>query len=104
MVTAHGAGLVDFTVIPHLDHEDHPDASLSNAEAWVLRCLPVPTYAIDDQTAITVIGGTVEVVSQGHWGCSPPRRPRQPQLQPQWGCRGQVRRGSARSALSSRRR
>ena len=65
-VTAQGAGLVDFTLIPHLDHEDHPDASLSNAETWAAK-LPVPTYAIDDQTAIKVIDGTVEVVSEGHW-------------------------------------
>ena len=65
-VTARGAGLVDFTVIPHLDHEDHPDASLSNAETWAAK-LPVPTYAIDDQTAITVVDGSVDIVSEGHW-------------------------------------
>ena len=29
--------------------------------------VPVPTYAIDDQTAIKVVDGTVEVVSEGHW-------------------------------------
>jgi dipeptidase E len=66
LVTAHGAGLVDFSLIPHLDHEDHPDASLANAEKWAAK-LPVPTYAIDDQTAIKVSDGTVEVVSEGHW-------------------------------------
>jgi dipeptidase E len=27
----------------------------------------VPTYAIDDDTAITVVDGAVEVVSEGHW-------------------------------------
>ncbi len=27
----------------------------------------VPAYAIDDQTAIKVTDGTVEVVSEGHW-------------------------------------
>ena len=51
LVTAQGVGLVDFAVIPHLDHEDHPDASLANAEQWAAR-VPVPTYAIDDETAI----------------------------------------------------
>ena len=65
-VTAQGAGLVDFALIPHLDHEDHPDASLANAEIWAAR-LPVPVYAIDDETAIKVTGGTVDVVSEGHW-------------------------------------
>ena len=65
-VTAQGVGLVDFALIPHLDHENHPDASLANAEKWAAR-LPVPVYAIDDQTAIKVVDGTVEVVSEGHW-------------------------------------
>jgi dipeptidase E len=65
-VTAQGAGLVDFALIPHLDNEDHPDASLANAEQWAAR-LPVPVYAIDDQTAIKVTDGAVEVVSEGHW-------------------------------------
>jgi dipeptidase E len=65
-VTAHGVGLVDFALIPHLDHENHPDASLANAEKWAAR-LPVPVYAIDDQTAIQVADGAVEVVSEGHW-------------------------------------
>lgn len=65
-VTAGGAGLTDFALIPHLDNADHPDASLANAEKWAAK-LPVPTYAIDDQTAITVIDGTAEVVSEGRW-------------------------------------
>jgi dipeptidase E len=66
MVTAQGVGLVDFALIPHMEHEDHPDASLANAEKWAAR-LPVPTYAIDDQSAIKVVDRTVEVVSEGHW-------------------------------------
>jgi dipeptidase E len=70
-VTAHGAGLVDFALIPHLNHEDHLDASLANAEKWAAK-LPVPTYAIDDQTAIKVVDGTVEVVSEGQWGLFTP--------------------------------
>ncbi len=66
LITARGMGLVDFALIPHLDHADHADASLANAETWAAT-LPVPTYAIDDQTAIKVVDGTVEVVSEGHW-------------------------------------
>ncbi|MEO7729553.1 MAG: Type 1 glutamine amidotransferase-like domain-containing protein, partial [Kofleriaceae bacterium] len=31
LVTAQGAGLVSFAVIPHLEHPHHPDASLANA-------------------------------------------------------------------------
>lgn len=66
VMTGRGAGLVDFALIPHLDNENHPDASEANAEKWAAK-LPLPVYAIDDQTAIKVTGGTVEVVSEGHW-------------------------------------
>ena len=59
-------GLVDFTLFPHLDHPDMPDTSLANIERWAAG-LPVPAYAIDDQTAIKVTDGTVEVISEGHW-------------------------------------
>ena len=59
-------GLVDFSVFPHLEREDMPDTSLANIESWAAG-LSVPAYAIDDQTAIRVVGGNVEVVSEGHW-------------------------------------
>lgn len=65
-VTAQGAGLVDFALIPHFGNENHPDASEANAEKWAAK-LPIPVYAIDDQSAIKVVDGTVEVVSEGHW-------------------------------------
>jgi dipeptidase E len=26
-----------------------------------------PAYAIDDDTAIRVVGGSVDIVSEGHW-------------------------------------
>jgi len=29
--------------------------------------IPIPSYAIDDQTALKVVGGSVEVISEGHW-------------------------------------
>ena len=66
LVTGQGAGLVDFAVIPHLEHADHPDASLANAETWAAR-IPAPTYAIDDETAIRVVDGAAQIVSEGHW-------------------------------------
>lgn len=64
--TAAGVGLVDFALIPHFGEEGHADASLSNAELWAAR-LGVPTYAIDDRSAIRVVDGTVDVVSDGRW-------------------------------------
>ena len=59
-------GMVDFSMFPHLDHEDLPDNSMADAERWAAK-LPVRGYAMDDQTAIKVTDGTVEVVSEGHW-------------------------------------
>jgi dipeptidase E len=59
-------GLVDFSLFPHLDHEKMPGNSLAEAERWAAE-LPVPAYAIDDQTAIKVVDGTLEVISEGHW-------------------------------------
>ena len=59
-------GMVDFAMFPHVDHEELPDNSMSNAERWAAG-MSVPSYAIDDQTAIKVTGDTVEVVSEGHW-------------------------------------
>jgi len=64
LVMAKGVGLVDFAIIPHVEYDDRQD--VANAEKWAGQ-LPVPTYAIDDETALKVIDGTVEVVSEGHW-------------------------------------
>jgi dipeptidase E len=66
LVTASGMGLVDFAIIPHLDNVRHEDASMPNAEKWAAS-IDAPTYAIDDATAIKVVDGSVEVVSEGHW-------------------------------------
>jgi dipeptidase E len=43
-----------------------PDSSLANIETCAAG-IDVPTYAIDDETAIKVTGNTVEVISEGHW-------------------------------------
>jgi len=59
-------GMVDFSMFPHLDLERMPDHSTANAEKWAAG-ISVPGYAIDDQTAIRVVDGTVEVVSEGQW-------------------------------------
>ena len=61
-----GLGLVDFALLPHVDHEDHPESSMINAQRMAAN-VPVPTYAIDDETAIKVTDGAVQVVSEGHW-------------------------------------
>jgi dipeptidase E len=59
-------GVVDFSIFPHLDYPGWPDNALERAREWATR-MPGPAYAIDDQTAISVVDGAVEVVSEGHW-------------------------------------
>ncbi|WP_337033875.1 Type 1 glutamine amidotransferase-like domain-containing protein [Paenibacillus illinoisensis] len=59
-------GLVDFAIFPHLDHVMLPDNTMAAAESWAAE-IQGPAYAIDDQTAIKVIDGAVEVVSEGNW-------------------------------------
>jgi len=66
-------GLVDFSVFPHLERQDMPDTTLANIERWAAG-LSVPAYAIDDQTAIKVVDGTVEVISEGQWKLLTPSR------------------------------
>jgi dipeptidase E len=59
-------GVVDFSIFPHLDCPDLPENTMAAAEKWAAG-LGCPAYAIDDQTAIKVVDGTVEVVSEGRW-------------------------------------
>jgi dipeptidase E len=59
-------GIVDFSIFPHLDHELLPENTMADAERWAAE-IAGPAYAIDDETAIRVTDGTVDVVSEGHW-------------------------------------
>lgn len=59
-------GLVDFALRVHLNREGFEDSSMTEVEKWASG-IPAPTYAIDDQTAVKVSDGTVEVVSEGNW-------------------------------------
>ena len=59
-------GLVDFAMYPHMDNEMLPENTMSNAEKWAAG-MRVPGYAMDDETAIKVVDGVVEVVSEGKW-------------------------------------
>ena len=61
-----GLGYVDFEIFPHLDHPALPENTMADAERWA-KDLTRPGYAIDDETAIKVVDGVVEVVSEGRW-------------------------------------
>ncbi|HET7305824.1 MAG TPA: Type 1 glutamine amidotransferase-like domain-containing protein [Segeticoccus sp.] len=57
-------GVVDFSIFPHLGHV--PDNTITDAERWAAD-ISGPAYAIDDQTALKVTDGGVEVISEGNW-------------------------------------
>jgi len=66
-------GVVDFAIFPHLDHPGFDDNTMAAAERWAAE-IGCPSYAIDDQTAIKVVDGAVDVVSEGHWRFFPEPR------------------------------
>ncbi len=59
-----GLRLVDFSIFPHLDV--FPSNTMAAAERWAER-IGGPAYVLDDDSAIVVAGGAVEVVSEGRW-------------------------------------
>jgi dipeptidase E len=66
-------GIVDFSIFPHVDHPDLPENTMAAAERWAAG-LGNPAYAVCDDTAIKVVDGAVEVVSEGHWKLFTPSR------------------------------
>lgn len=59
-------GVVGFSIFPHVDHVEMPENTMAAAERWAAG-IANPAYAIDDQTAIRVVDGVVDIVSEGHW-------------------------------------
>jgi dipeptidase E len=59
-------GVVDFSICPHVNPEGMRGNSMAEAESWAAT-IGGPAYAIDDETAIRVVDGAVDVVSEGRW-------------------------------------
>ena len=59
-------GLTDFVVRPHLNSPEFPKIREPFLRK-IATTLTVPMYAIDDQSALKVVDGRVEVVSEGVW-------------------------------------
>jgi len=59
-------GMVNFSIFPHLDHPMLPENTMADALRWAAN-IGCPAYAIDDETAIKVVDGNVEVISEGNW-------------------------------------
>jgi dipeptidase E len=57
-------GVVDFSIFPHLGA--FQGNSMADAERWAADICG-PAYAIDEQTAIRVVDGFVDVLSEGQW-------------------------------------
>ena len=63
-------GLVEFSIFPHVDHPMLLENTMAAAEKWAGE-IAGPAYAIDDETAIKVVDGAVEIVSEGKWHLFP---------------------------------
>ena len=59
-------GFVNFSIFPHLDHPKLPGNHLQAAKDWA-TALNNPAYAIDDDTAIRIEEGKMDVISEGQW-------------------------------------
>jgi len=58
--------LVDFVIRPHLNADYFAQTTLEHMAIAAAK-VAVPLYAFDDQTAIKVVDGAVEVISEGEW-------------------------------------
>ncbi|WP_223627448.1 Type 1 glutamine amidotransferase-like domain-containing protein [Microbacterium sp. EST19A] len=63
-------GIVDFSIFPHLDYPGWESNTSESAREWGAD-IGGPAYAIDDQTAIAVVDGSVRVISEGNWFAIP---------------------------------
>lgn len=59
-------GLVDFYTRPHLNSPDFPHARKEYLEE-IAQGIPYTIYALDDNSAMKVVNGTVEIISEGEY-------------------------------------
>lgn len=64
--TDEALGYVPFSIFPHVGSPGCPENTWDAAERWAAE-IGVPAFAIDGQTAIQVLDGTVSVISEGNW-------------------------------------
>lgn len=61
-----GLNLVDFYFLPHLNSEHFKKMRRENIEK-VGQEISRPIYALDDNSALKIINGKIEVISEGEW-------------------------------------
>lgn len=59
-------GIVSFHICPHVNGDGLPGNTMAEAEQWAAT-IDGPKYIVDDQTAIQVVDGKVDVISEGLW-------------------------------------
>lgn len=59
-------GFVDFYIRPHFNSPDFPHARKEYLEA-VVKEIPAAVYALDDNSALKVLDGKIEVISEGEF-------------------------------------
>ena len=69
-VGGEGLGVIDFEIFPHLDNPDLPENTMADAERRAGWPDWVRLRDLDDETAIKVIDGVADVISEGTGGCS----------------------------------
>ncbi|MFZ2188738.1 MAG: Type 1 glutamine amidotransferase-like domain-containing protein [Candidatus Moraniibacteriota bacterium] len=61
-----GLGLVDFQIRPHLNSPYFSGLNLENLEK-IAKDFPETFYALDDNSAIKIEDGKIEIISEGVW-------------------------------------
>jgi len=61
-----GLKLVPFAVIPHLNSPNFPHARTKTIEKFA-NSVSYPVYALDDQSALVSIDGSIDLVSEGEY-------------------------------------
>ncbi len=68
--TVKSLGFVNFAIHPHLNYPGFTENTLEKLEK-LAKTISVPSYLIDDNTAIKVIDSKIDVISKGEWKLVP---------------------------------
>jgi dipeptidase E len=60
-------GFVGFDIKPHLNSSVHSSTRNEEYVREIAKRLDTIVYALDDQSAIKIIGDKIEVISEGSW-------------------------------------
>jgi len=61
-----GLEIVDFSIVPHINSKHFPERTFQRVEKES-RKISYPIYALDDNSALSVVGKKVTIISEGQW-------------------------------------